>query len=39
MLHPGALPGLQNGYEGVGQEKLFDENNKKFDVLAGIMWY
>mmetsp|Transcript_35529 Transcript_35529/g.33697 ORF Transcript_35529/g.33697 Transcript_35529/m.33697 type:complete len:303 (+) Transcript_35529:51-959(+) len=31
----GALPGLQNGYEGVGQEKLFDENNKKFDVLAG----
>lgn len=31
----GALPGLQNGYEGVGEEKLFEENNKKFDVLAG----
>ena len=31
----GALPGLQNGYEGVGEEKLFEENNKKFDVLSG----
>ena len=31
----GALPGLQNGQEGVGQEALFDENNKKFDVLKG----
>ena len=32
----GALPGLQNGYEGVGEEKLFEENNKKFDVLSGM---
>jgi hypothetical protein len=39
MLLPGALPGLQNGYEGVGEEKLFEENNKKFDVLAGIIWH
>jgi len=31
----GALPGLQNGNEGVGEEKLFEENNKKFDVLKG----
>jgi len=31
----GALPGLQNGVEGVGQEALFDENNKRFDVLSG----
>jgi len=31
----GALPGLQNGVEGVGEEALFDENNKKFDVLKG----
>ena len=31
----GALPGLQNGNEGVGQEALFEENNKKFDVLSG----
>jgi len=27
-----ALPGIQNG---AGEEKLFDENNKKFDVLGG----
>jgi len=31
----GALPGLQNGVEGVGEEELFAENNKKFDVLNG----
>jgi len=31
----GALPGLQNGVEGVGEEELFEENNKKFDVLSG----
>jgi photosystem II oxygen-evolving enhancer protein 1 len=31
----GALPGLQNGVEGVGQEALFEENNKRFDVLQG----
>jgi len=31
----GALPGLQNGVEGVGEEALFEENNKKFDVLSG----
>ena len=31
----GALPGLQNGNEGVGEEALFEENNKKFDVLKG----
>ena len=31
----GALPGLQNGNEGVGQEALFEENNKRFDVLSG----
>jgi len=31
----GALPGLQNGNEGVGKEALFEENNKKFDVLKG----
>ena len=31
----GALPGLQNGVEGVGQEALFEENNKRFDVLSG----
>jgi photosystem II oxygen-evolving enhancer protein 1 len=29
----GALPGLQNGVE--GDEKLFNENNKRFDVLKG----
>jgi photosystem II oxygen-evolving enhancer protein 1 len=29
----GALPGLQNGQE--GGEELFNENNKKFDVLKG----
>jgi len=31
----GALPGLQNGNEGVGEEALFEENNKRFDVLSG----
>jgi photosystem II oxygen-evolving enhancer protein 1 len=31
----GALPGLQNGNDGVGQEALFEENNKRFDVLKG----
>jgi len=35
----GALPGLQNGAslseEEGGSEKLFNENNKKFDVLKG----
>jgi photosystem II oxygen-evolving enhancer protein 1 len=31
----GALPGLQNGNEGVGEEKLFEENNKRFEVLKG----
>jgi photosystem II oxygen-evolving enhancer protein 1 len=31
----GALPGLQNGNEGVGEEELFAENNKRFDVLKG----
>lgn len=29
----GALPGLQNSVE--GGDQLFNENNKKFDVLAG----
>lgn len=29
----GALPGLQNGVD--GGESLFNENNKKFDVLSG----
>jgi len=29
----GALPGLQNSVE--GDSELFNENNKKFDVLAG----
>ena len=29
----GALPGLQNGEE--GDKELFNENNKKFDVLKG----
>lgn len=29
----GALPGLQNGVE--GDAELFNENNKKFDVLKG----
>lgn len=29
----GALPGLQNSVE--GGEELFNENNKKFDVLSG----
>jgi photosystem II oxygen-evolving enhancer protein 1 len=29
----GALPGLQNGVE--GDAELFNENNKKFDVLQG----
>lgn len=29
----GALPGLQNGLE--GDKELFNENNKKFDVLKG----
>ena len=29
----GALPGLQNGVE--GDKELFNENNKRFDVLAG----
>ena len=29
----GALPGIQNGVD--GDEELFNENNKKFDVLKG----
>jgi len=29
----GALPGLQNGVE--GDKELFNENNKRFDVLSG----
>jgi photosystem II oxygen-evolving enhancer protein 1 len=29
----GALPGLQNGVE--GDAKLFNENNKRFDVMKG----
>ena len=31
----GALPGLQNGNDKQGEEALFNENNKKFDVLQG----
>jgi len=31
----GALPGLQTGSFGKGDEELFKENNKKFDVLSG----
>lgn len=30
-----ALPGLQNGNDGVGEEELFAENNKRFDLLSG----
>lgn len=29
----GALPGLQNGVQ--GDERLFNENNKRFDVMKG----